>query len=243
MKGFIKELESEYLERKPFDRQKQEYDLVNPSYINRPINNYGTYLVTRREECRIDLVSQKLYNNTNMDHFLCKVNQIYNPLKIKTGQVLLWTPPAVMKNTVIAQEEITDVRLNLIEANKATRFDPRRNEFLSTLKDNALPPVIDDANARQTTIDGDVIRITPNLVRDTFSPPSPPIVTPVSTQASNANKSPASSSNTDIIVFVPNITRAGDASKPKTRSNTSELTNSVQIQRSIIDNLDKLKNI
>lgn len=205
-----KELDSEYLLRKPYDLENQTYDLSTKTYIRSDTGSIGTHIVSKAEEGRIDLVSRRIYQDTNSDHYLMKVNHLYNPFRIKAGDVLMYTSKREIQNTIAKDEDITDIRASLIDANKATRYDPRRIAYnnsvnISSGKYEALPPSIKGDVTPQAVIRGDTVHITPNLVRETFKPNKPEIATPVNREVLDSAASSGGDVQNDTYVFIPVI--------------------------------------
>lgn len=145
---------------KKTNRSGQFFDLFEARfrYPNIPLANLGlqSYTVQKGEEMRIDLVCQSIYNKIDYVDFLCFLNDLKNPLNIAPRQEILWVTEENISIFII-EPKSDDVISQIVKANRGTRKDPSREEFLSN--NLQLPPNILEEPVEQVVVRGSLIRI------------------------------------------------------------------------------------
>lgn len=105
-------------------------------------NSSSRYITTEYDEMRLDSMSNKLYRDPNYVDFICRVNNIKNPLAIKKDLELIYVPldkiSAFGGNDT---ERNAEIRREISNKRKETKPDPNRQEYLET-KRQSLPPTI-----------------------------------------------------------------------------------------------------
>lgn len=100
------------------------------------------YITTDSDEMRMDNISNKLYKSPNHVDFICRLNNIKNPLTIKKDLELIYVPleniSAFGGNSADRNNEI---RREISNKRKETKPDPNREDYLET-KRQSLPPTI-----------------------------------------------------------------------------------------------------
>ena len=71
----------------------QLYDLFSQTFSLKRLPNYE-YIVRKEEEMRIDLISFSIYKTTDYADMILNLNDIDNPLNIKSGDVIYYIPYA-----------------------------------------------------------------------------------------------------------------------------------------------------
>lgn len=115
------------------------------------------YIVEKEEEMRMDLVSNSIYGTTEHVFFLCRLNNIINPLNIKEGTMILhveqnsiaaFTPP---DNTLIEE-----VKQTLVNISKKKRVDTKREKYKrGEFSEVSLPPNYNSKDTDNITIEDD----------------------------------------------------------------------------------------
>lgn len=118
--------------------QENLYDLFNKTYIDYQGFQPQEYVVQQDEEMRIDLICFRLYESTNYVDFLLNFNYIDNPLNIKRGDIIRYIDTANFEEFQNKETDLPAVTNDLINANKGTRQDPARKQFLE--QGSTLPP-------------------------------------------------------------------------------------------------------
>jgi hypothetical protein len=115
--------------------------------------NLNSYIVKPEEEMRIDLILKNIYDISDFElsrfyqeiDILFTINNIDNPLNIKTGQVIFYPPLADFDRFRIAKEAdiqtgSKDTISKLGVPDKTTRTDSTRQRYLQD--GVALPPTV-----------------------------------------------------------------------------------------------------
>jgi len=145
----------ENLSRDP--NQDNLYDLFNKTYIDFPAAQSTEYVVEKDEEMRMDLISFRIYGSVDYVDFLCNFNQIDNPLNIMMGDVIKYVelPDIVSFNN--KDVNVEEVRRGLLNANKSTRKDPNRKQFVE--QGYSLPPNFLETPQAPVRLDGNILVI------------------------------------------------------------------------------------
>ena len=105
---------------------------------------------------RIDLICQSIYGNTDYIDFLCFVNSIYNPVNIVAGTSIIYYAEESIP-TFIVEPKTDDITQAIAKANRGTKPDPSREEFLAN--NLTLPPNILEEPVEQIIVKGSLIRL------------------------------------------------------------------------------------
>ncbi len=145
----------ENLSRDP--NQDNFYDLFNKTYIDFPAAQSTEYTIEDDEEMRMDLVSFRIYGSVNYVDFLCNYNQIDNPLNVKPGDVIKYVELQDIVSFNNKDVNVEEVRRGLLNANKSTRKDPNRKQFVE--QGFSLPPNFLETPQAPVKLDGNVLVI------------------------------------------------------------------------------------
>lgn len=140
-----------------FDPDQNIYNLFQPTFIynaNVPLEEYE---VTRDDEMRIDLIFLNMYQyDVSMLQYYLQdidvvlfINNIDNPLNIKTGTILKYPNPEDFDRFRYNDDDLENLSSDVTKQlatpnlpNKATKVDPNRQAYLEN--DYSLPPVVLD---------------------------------------------------------------------------------------------------
>lgn len=154
-----------------FDTTQNLYNLFDPTFQFDPTGiEMGSYTITREDEMRVDLIYANIYSGSTKDDYenidvILYINNIYNPLSLKEGMVLIYplsldninsfryTPTSIKASTNIIKQLGT---LNVVP-NKTTKQDPSRQMFLES--DYSLPPVVLDTPREPVRIENGLFSI------------------------------------------------------------------------------------
>jgi len=115
------------------------YDIFSNTIIDK---GYDTekFLVTDREEARMDLISMKLYGSIKYVEELLVINNILNPFSIKKGDIIKFVPITVL--TYYQETNEKEIKADKVKSkNKSTRNDTNR------------PPTLRPENFKQVLLD------------------------------------------------------------------------------------------
>lgn len=128
---------------------------------------YYPHFVEREEEMRMDLISDRLYKTTEHTAFLCRLNNIVNPLNIKEGTLLIWVDEHNIESYTPPDDTfVEEVKQTLLNLNKKRRVDKKREEFNKLGDTNiTLPPVFNEVEVDNVNLSDDgIITIGPGNV-------------------------------------------------------------------------------
>lgn len=145
----------ENLSRDP--NQGDLYDLFNKTYIDYPSSSFSEYVVEQDEEMRLDLVCFRLYGTVDHVDFLCNVNQIDNPLNIMAGDIIKYVDITEIPSFTYEGVKEEEVRRGLLNANKSSRKDPNRKQFVE--QGYSLPPNFLETPQAPIKFEGNVLVI------------------------------------------------------------------------------------
>ena len=115
------------------------YDLTETTFQSRISIGYNYYDVTRDDEMRIDLICNKLYNNTDYIDILLNVNEIDNPMNIKEGDVLKY--PSIDDIELFrVRKESKSLVSQLLTKSKSPKKDESRKKYIAD--SFSLPPTV-----------------------------------------------------------------------------------------------------
>jgi hypothetical protein len=128
--------------------QDNLYNLFEPTFKSRTGFQMQTYLVSKSDEMRIDVISNEIYGTPDECDVLLSINDIDNPLNIKEGDSIMYVNYETLQEyriETIDNKEATD---RLLNANKSTRKDPNRKNYVEsglvltpTVQEVPQPPV------------------------------------------------------------------------------------------------------
>jgi hypothetical protein len=145
----------ENLSRDP--NQGDLYDLFNKTYIDYPLAQSNEYVVDQDEEMRMDLISFRLYGSVDYVDFLCNLNQIDNPLNIMAGDTIKYVDISQTSLFIYEDVKVEEVRRGLLNANKSTRKDPNRKQFVD--QGYSLPPNFLETPQAPVRFEGNILVI------------------------------------------------------------------------------------
>jgi hypothetical protein len=131
---------------------------------------FDTYIVGIEDEMRIDLILQNMYGLDSFNvklymqdiDIICAINNIDNPLNIKSGMVLRYPSLGLLKDYRIRSEtDLNSKKKSAISQlgvpNKQTKIDSSRKRY----QDNgyALPPTVNKNPKSPVTIENGMYKI------------------------------------------------------------------------------------
>lgn len=119
--------------------------------------SYGDYVVQKGENMRIDLICYSIYNNVDNIDILLNVNNISNPLNIKEGTVIKYPDLSSIDEFKVINTNSDSVQKSLSNVNKSTTNDSARQSYVD--QNYSLPPTILDSPVKQTSVDGNTVKI------------------------------------------------------------------------------------
>lgn len=138
-------------------KQNNLYDLFIKTYEENPNIPFGQYTVKMEDTMRIDLICQKIYNNTEHLDFLLDYNSIDNPLNIKEGDVLYYVSAELIDQFTSEEPIQEENKKKFTNPAKATRKDPTRQSFIE--QGYTLPPNFLDTPEAPVRIEGNTLVI------------------------------------------------------------------------------------
>lgn len=138
--------------------QSDLYDLSEPTF-NFTSTRYFERTILPEEEMRIDLVSYNLYGSTDYADILLRVNEIINPLNIKSGDVIIYPDASSLLSFRVTPPNPAAERSTLLNSTRANIKDPRRTQFLENNIRTA--PTVLQVPQSPIQINNDSIVITP----------------------------------------------------------------------------------
>jgi len=124
------------------------------------------HIVEKEEEMRMDLISNRLYQTTEHTAFLCRLNNIVNPLNVKEGTLLIYCEEQHVKSFTPPDDTfVEEIKQTLINLNKKRRVDSKRENYNKLSKDISLPPVFNQTDVENITLnDNGIITIGPGTL-------------------------------------------------------------------------------
>lgn len=141
-------------------RDKNQDDLYNMFVVTFKLDlasSFAEYTVPDENEMRIDLVCRDIYNRIDDFDILLNINDIDNPLNIKSGSYLMFPPVSAFPNFRVNTQEPIETRATLLNANKLSRKDQSRQKYNET--NQALPPNLQVEPQPQVRIEGNRVII------------------------------------------------------------------------------------
>lgn len=124
------------------DSQGGLYDLFQPTFNTVSNLALSTYVVTREQEMRPDLISKELYNSVDFADFICDLNDIDLALNIKENDVIYYVDIASIDSFRDYSSDRKNASNTLLNSNKTTRLDNVRQDYIEN--DYKLPPTVLD---------------------------------------------------------------------------------------------------
>lgn len=129
------------------------FNFFTPTFLMLSSFEQEVLVVGKESEMRPDLICNELYKRVDQIDFLMSLNDIDNPLNIKENDLIYFTSYAAIDSFRIKEAEVADTRDLLLNANKSTKKDPKRQKYVEE-KFN-LPPTILPVPRPPITIEGD----------------------------------------------------------------------------------------
>lgn len=125
-------------------KQDNLYNIFSTSIIDQPIQRLKTY-VYEGEECRLDLVSKRLYLTTIYEEELMVINNIINKFSISVGDEIEYVDNNAIQ--LFRSFDVDDGQNSekVANQNKSTRVDPNRQ--------SGVPPTIRPLDFEQMMVD------------------------------------------------------------------------------------------
>lgn len=136
--------------------QTKFYDLTETTFQSRVDVPFDLYQVQQDEEMRIDLICYKLYGKTDFIDILLNINEIDNPLNIRSGDVLRYPSKNNIELFRVRSESKTTVK-SLLNRNKSSKKDESRLKYIR--ENFSLPPTVLQSPLEPVTQRGDNIVI------------------------------------------------------------------------------------
>lgn len=109
-----------------------EKDVVSQNEFEKP-NAINFYLLTEEDSMRIDVVTKKMYGNTDYIENVLKFNEISNPYTVEEGEVLyIYDLPSTLQNlrsTKQGSSERNDIRNQYLTPEKKSTVDPELKNY------------------------------------------------------------------------------------------------------------------
>jgi hypothetical protein len=158
-------MDFEQISKLKFKKDTGFYDLTQPVFRFESGLAIFPHIVEKEEEMRMDLISFRLYGTTDHTAFLCRLNNIVNPLNIKEGTTLVYVQENNIASFTPEEENFVEtVKQTFINLNKKRRVDTKREEFLKT-ENVSLPPTFNENDTDNVTLNDDgVITIGPGEI-------------------------------------------------------------------------------
>ena len=126
------------------DNPNELYDISKLSFSYRRdllSANFQIYIVSEFEEMRMDIICDSIYKKTDYVDFLCNLNNIFNPLSVKSGDEILYVDENLIPQFRPERSENDDIRKQISNKRKQSKVDPVRTKFKED-KVDSLPPTI-----------------------------------------------------------------------------------------------------
>lgn len=140
------------------ESQGNLYDLSEPTFSSTTTRYYEKTILPE-EDMRIDLVSFNLYGSVDYVDILLRINEIINPLNIRSGDTIIYPEVNNLQIFRVTPPTPPAERATLLNGSRANIRDPRRQEFL----DNNIrtAPTVLQVPQSPIQINNDSIVITP----------------------------------------------------------------------------------
>lgn len=157
----------EQVDKLKFDQTIGLFNITQSVFVFARGIPYFPHFVEKEEEMRMDLISDRLYQTTEYTAFLCRLNNIINPLNIKEGTLLIWCEEQnIEAHTPPDDTFVEEVKQTFVNLAKKRRVDSKREKY-NNLKDAdvSLPPVFNDVEVENVTLSEDgIITIGPGNI-------------------------------------------------------------------------------
>lgn len=117
------------------------------------------YVVPKKYEMRMDLVSNELYDTPEYMDLLLFVNDIVNPFSLLEGSTLLYPSQNDIVKYQYVSNDPEQVQKTFLNNSKTKRNDRSREKYLNENVKPSLPPTVTDRATEQVQIEGDTIII------------------------------------------------------------------------------------
>jgi hypothetical protein len=126
------------------ENQSELYDLTKASFQYKPeviARNYNEYIVDSYNEMRLDNISNDIYTSVDFVDFLCDLNNIVNPLSIKSGDTIIYVPENIIPSFRPETRYENEIREKISNKRKKSKVDPDRKKYQED-KSQSLPPTV-----------------------------------------------------------------------------------------------------
>ena len=129
------------------------YNFFTPTFLMLNSFEQQVLIVGKESQMRPDLICNELYQRVDQIDFLMSLNDIDNPLNIMENDLIYFTSYSAIDSFRIKDSEIAETRDLLLNANKSTKKDDKRQKYVEE-KFN-LPPTMLPAPKPPIIIEGD----------------------------------------------------------------------------------------
>ena len=127
-------------------KQDNLYNIFSSSIVDAENIQKYPFLVLDGEECRLDLVSYRLYGTTYYLEELMVINNIINPFSINVGDTLYYVEYELLGlYNSVDKDESSVTNNNTNNKMKGKRVDPTRN--------TGVPPTVRPLDFKQVIVD------------------------------------------------------------------------------------------
>jgi hypothetical protein len=134
------------------------YDMIEPTFILKELPQLQM-IVSNEQEMRIDLISFEIYKSVDYADLILDLNDIDNPLNIKSGDYIRYIPLEQLDYYRISPNTTKEKRSLLLSPNKSNKKDPNRQEYIEN--NYQLPPTFLETPSSPVTTDKNTIKISP----------------------------------------------------------------------------------
>ena len=139
--------------------QNNLYDLTEPTFILTQLAPLST-IVLPEQEMRIDLISYSLYGTVDYADLLLDLNDIDNPLNIKSGDTISYISLSDLDSYRQTVSVVQQQRNILLNSNKSTSVSTDRHQYIEN--NYQLPPTfLQNPGSSPVVINQGNITITP----------------------------------------------------------------------------------
>lgn len=154
-----------------YDNTNKIYNLFISTFNGVSTNiNYFFFLCEKKHECRLDLVSNDIYNTTKWTGTLCQLNNMYHPHQVRNGDIIVYLSANDMNGLSIVPElykqsegVVSKAKRDLTNLLKKKKPDAVRKKFVDGRGEDILPPTVLPSTAPQIQVTNNKIKIAPDL--------------------------------------------------------------------------------
>lgn len=137
-------------------KDKEQGELFNfftPTFLMLNSFEQEVLIVGKESQMRPDLICNEIYKGIDEIDFLMSLNDIDNPLNIMENDLIYFTAYGAIDSFRIKEAEVRDTRELLLNANKSTKKDDKRQKYVE--EQFNLPPTVLPVPKPPIKIEGD----------------------------------------------------------------------------------------